>query len=104
MNLIEHLLVFNGCKFLQRNQYSLNEKYLRYIEYFQEGNGILGCHLMFSDWNVLLQTLCLTKCFLLTKTYKYGILNTGLLLIQYWFLGTIWTGSIQYLTKTGGYK
>ena len=59
LGLIGHPQVFHGCRFLQKNQFSFYEKYLCYFEYFQEGNSLLGRHLVFSDWNIVLQMLCL---------------------------------------------
>ena len=45
--------------------------YLCYLEYSQEGNDLLGCHLVCCDKNFLLQMLYLKKCFLVTETNKY---------------------------------
>ena len=71
LGLIEYPLIFHGCWGLQKNKFSFHPKYLCYLEYFQEGNGLLGCHLVFSDQNIGLLKLCLKKCFLVTETYKY---------------------------------
>ena len=49
LGLIGHPLVFHGCRVLQRNKFSFDKKYLCYLEYFQEKNGLLGCHLVISD-------------------------------------------------------
>ena len=43
--------------------------YLCYLEYFQEGNGLLGCHLARSDRKICLQMLCLKKHFLVTELF-----------------------------------
>ena len=71
LGLIGHPLVFHGFSVLQRDWISFVQKYLCYLEYFQEGNDLLGCYLVFFDWNIELQKLCLKKCFLVMETYKY---------------------------------
>ena len=43
--------------------------YLCYLEYFQEGNGFLGWHMLCSDRTIWLQMLCL-NFFLVTETNK----------------------------------
>ena len=45
--LIGYLLIFHGAEFYKRNQFGFDHKYLCYIEYFKEGNVLLGCHLFF---------------------------------------------------------
>ena len=42
LGLIGHPLIIHGCRVLQRNQFCFHEKYLYYLEYFQDGNGLLG--------------------------------------------------------------
>ena len=59
LGLIGHSLVSHGCTILQRNLFSFHQNQLCYLEYFQEGNGLLGCHLMFHYWNIELQILFL---------------------------------------------
>ena len=49
LGLIGHPLVFYGCRLSQRDRISFVQKYLCYLEYFQEGNDLLGCPLGFSD-------------------------------------------------------
>ena len=34
---------------LHVNQFSFYQKYCCYFEYFQQGKGLLRCHLLFSD-------------------------------------------------------
>ena len=48
LRLIEHPLVFHGCRISQRIKFSFHGKYLCYFEYFQKGNGLLRCHLVLS--------------------------------------------------------
>ena len=55
LGLIGHPLVFHRCIILQRNQFSFHQKYSYYLEYFQEGNCLLGCHLVFPDGDTKLQ-------------------------------------------------
>ena len=63
LGLIGHPLVFNGYRFLQRNQFSFNQNYICYLEYFQEGNGLFGavncwCFLVeILNYNVMLKNL-----------------------------------------------
>ena len=40
--LVEHPLVFTGCRFLQRNQFSFREKHSSNIAYFQKVNVSVG--------------------------------------------------------------
>ena len=61
--LIRYSLVFHMCRVLERNQFSFHQQYLCYLEYSQEGNGLLGYHLVFSDWNIGLSKLCLKNVF-----------------------------------------
>ena len=48
IGLVEHPLVFSGCRFLQRNQSSFCQKHSSDLEYIQKGNISLGYHLVFS--------------------------------------------------------
>ena len=56
---IGHLLVTHGCRVLQINKSNFHQKYFYYLEYFQEENSLLGCHLVFSYWNIELKKLFL---------------------------------------------
>ena len=42
MGLIGYILIFHECRIIQRNHFSLHQKYLCCLEYFQQGNGLLG--------------------------------------------------------------
>ena len=73
LGLIRHHLMFHGYGILKRNQFSFHQNYLRYLEYFQEENGLLGFHFVFSNLNFGLEMLCLRKCFLVTETFQYWV-------------------------------
>ena len=73
LGLIRHHLIFHGYGILKRNQFSFHQNYLRYLEYFQEENGLLGFHFVFSNLNFGLEMLCLKKCFLVTETFQYWV-------------------------------
>ena len=42
LGLIGYILIFHECRIIQRNHFSLHQKYLCCLEYFQQGNGLLG--------------------------------------------------------------
>ena len=62
-----------GVEFYKRNQFSFHQKYLCYLEYFQVANNLLGCHLVFFDWNNGLQMLYIKICFLVFETKAIGV-------------------------------
>ena len=79
LGLIGHPLVFNGYRFLQRIQFSFHQNYICYLEYFQEGNGLLGavicwCFLVeILNYNVTLKNLfcSLKRMGLTVSKHKY---------------------------------
>ena len=42
LRLIGHPWALNGSRFLRRNQFSLHQNYVCYLECLQEGNGLFG--------------------------------------------------------------
>ena len=67
-------LIFHGCRGLRRNQFSFHQKYLCYLEYFQERNGLLG--VSFSNFwlkDGYSQKSYSQKCFLVTEMKPINI-------------------------------
>ena len=49
LDLIGYHVTCHGCRILDRIKFCFHQKYLCYLEYFEEGNGLLRRHSVFSD-------------------------------------------------------
>ena len=75
LDLIGYPLASHGCIVLQGNKFCSYQKHLCYLEYFQGGNGQLGCYLVFFDWNIGLQSYTYLQILSLTVSKKSVVFN-----------------------------